>query len=1069
MDKSPGHPRPFLPVKLTRPGLQKTYLRPRLFNILSKVHSQSALWISGPAGSGKTTLVNSFLDTEGIDCIWYGVDQTDLDIASFFYYMGKAWEASFPEASASLPLLTQEFLREISIFTKRFFHLFLEPVSFPFAIVLDNYEATGEGARLHEILRDAIDITAGKITLIVCSRTRPPAAFARSMANRRLQILGWDQLRFQEKETQGAIHCLTASQFPKTVVSDLHRKTDGWIAGLLLLLIRKGGHDTLEPHLLTHQTPDEIFDYLGNTIFDALDPEVQAILLKLSHLSGISLNAAKILAGDHAGDILKKMNRHNSFTYVNMSDPPEYYFHPLFQEFLQKKARQFFSLNAFDALLLKSAALLEKEGKSEDAIHLYIRSGHFTGAVNLILSQAPALVSQGRIQTLEMWINQIPRQMTSEIPWLIFWQGICKIPTTPEQAKDLFRKALDLFEARSEAAGCFMALSGILDAITFQFNVFQEMDAYFEKCRQLEARFGIHGPPEMVLRLTASMLNALVLRSPDSEDTKKWSDRGWEILHMTEDITLTLQIFSPMIMLRIMQGDLYGAGHLLEVFQNVTHRKTAPLPYLVFQNLKCFHAWLCSDFQKGLTAAKQGMALEKETGISLLFLALRAHGAAAAMGLGRYDTAKKFLAEVAPRLSRQERWNQCLYHFVFSWLHLVTENWVECRYHALTFFEKATQTGNGLILAFGHLVLAKVQFALDDTQTAQSHLRQSFRLCSQYRTLQNKFMALLTRAYFLLDKGLDARVDTPLRKALHLGRKWNFRYGFLWVPREMARLCAYALKKDIEPAYVCTLIKTHHLLPDDPPVDIPNWPWPIRIRSLGGFNVRLEENDLRFSRKIQQKPLTILKYLLAHGGRNVPEYAVLDALWPDSDGDAAHNAYTTTLHRLRKLLGSSDAVIHAQGRLSLNRFLVWTDTLAFDACCNRINETLTPQACLRDTLDLSGELFQSYPGPFIPEDQVAWVIPERERLRSKFLDAVQKITDHLEYLACGSEAILCCRQALQRDPLLEPVYLRLMQVYARMGKKSEALGIYRQCAAKLQTERGDSPSRKMIALKQSLQ
>ena len=1069
MDKAPGHTRQFLPVKLTRPGLQKTYPRLRLFNILSKLHSQCALWISGPAGSGKTTLVNSFLDTEGIDCIWYGVDQTDSDIASFFYYMGKAWEETFPEASASLPLLTQEFLSEISIFTKRFFHLFLEPVSSPFAIVLDNYQATGENARLHEVLRDAMDITAGKITLIVCSRTKPPAAFARSMANRRLQILGWDQLRFQKKETQGAIHCLTASQFPKTVISDLHRKTDGWIAGLLLLLIKKGGHDNLEPHLLTHHTPDEVFDYLGNTIFDTLDPEVKEILMKLSHLSRISLDAAKILAGNHAGDILKILNRHNSFTYVNMSDPPEYYFHPLFQEFLQKKARQFFSFHLFDALLLTSASLLEKEGKSEDAINLYIRSGHFTGAVNLILSQAPALVSQGRIRTLEMWINEIPKKMVSEIPWLIFWQGICKIPTVPEQAKSLFRKSLDLFEARSEAAGCFMALSGILDAITFQFNVFQEIDEYFEKCRQLEARFGIHGPPEMLLRLTASMLNALVLRSPNSEDTKKWSERGWEILHMTKDITLTLQIFSPLIMLRIMQGDLYGAGHLLEVFQNVTQRKTAPLPYLVFQDLKSFHAWLSSDFQIGLTAAQRGMALEKETGITLLFLALRSHGAAAAMGLGRYDTARKLLEEVAPRLNRQERWNQCLYHYVFSWFHLLSGNWVDCRYHALAFFEKASQTGNGLILAGGHLLMAKMRFALDERQAAESHLRQSFRFCSRYHTLQDKFMALLTRAYFLLEKGLNARVDNPLRKALHLGRKWNFRYGFLWIPREMARLSAYALKKDIETAYVRTLIKTHHLLPEEPPVDIPNWPWPIQITSLGGFNVRLEENDLRFSRKIQQKPLTILKYILAHGGRDVPEYAVLDALWPDSDGDDAHNAFTTTLHRLRKLLGRSDALAHAQGRLSLNAFLVWTDTQAFEACCGRILEQITAQASLRDTLDLSGELFQLYPGPFIPEEQVAWVIPERERLRSKFLDAVQKVTDHLEYLACGSEAILCCRQALERDPLLEPVYLRLMQAYTRMGKKTEALAIYRLCEAILKAERGDTPSQKMTALKQSLQ
>lgn len=329
-------------------------------------------------------------------------------------------------------------------------------------------------------------------------------------------------------------------------------------------------------------------------------------------------------------------------------------------------------------------------------------------------------------------------------------------------------------------------------------------------------------------------------------------------------------------------------------------------------------------------------------------------------------------------------------------------------------------------------------------------------------------MALLTLTTFLLDKKAEAMAEKTLRKALCLGMIWDYRYGFSWIPKEMARLCAHALKNDIEVKYVRTLIRDHNLIPETPPLNIPNWPWPICISSFGGFKIHLGEDVLQFGRKAQQKPLTMLKYMLAKGCTNVAEHALIDALWPDSDGDAAYNAFKVTLHRLRKMLESKNAIAYKQGILSFDAFIVWTDTRAFASCCSKVDKDLEEQDCVETALQLLNELLLLYRGPFLPEEQSSWVIPEREKLRSKFLFAILKIADILEHQGQWQKAIHCCRKALEIDPLLESLYPRLMQTYVGMGRKTEALGIYRQCKAILQAELGASPPERMQILKKSL-
>lgn len=91
-------------AKLSRPQGAKILARKRLFAALDAAHAQPVTWITGPAGSGKTTLAASYLDACELRCLWYQVDEGDEDIATFFYYLGLAARQTNPRKQKPLSL-----------------------------------------------------------------------------------------------------------------------------------------------------------------------------------------------------------------------------------------------------------------------------------------------------------------------------------------------------------------------------------------------------------------------------------------------------------------------------------------------------------------------------------------------------------------------------------------------------------------------------------------------------------------------------------------------------------------------------------------------------------------------------------------------------------------------------------------------------------------------------------------------------------------------------------------------------------------------------------------------------
>jgi len=281
-------------------------------------------------------------------------------------------------------------------------------------------------------------------------------------------------------------------------------------------------------------------------------------------------------------------------------------------------------------------------------------------------------------------------------------------------------------------------------------------------------------------------------------------------------------------------------------------------------------------------------------------------------------------------------------------------------------------------------------------------------------------------------------------------------------------MLAEALRAAIEPDYVRSLIKKFGVTPES--ADIEDWPWPMKICTLGRFTIVIDDVPLRSHGKAQRRPLDLLKFLVAMGEREVASDSVVGALWPDLDGDAGH-AFESTLHRLRKLLRRDDAILHVDGRLTLNPQLVWVDAWALERQLGKAEQVFGNAGNARRSLphDMAERVLRLYRGHFLAgESDASWAAAMRDKLRSKFLRVLYLIGDHYEAGGRWEEAAELYQRGLELDNLAEELYRRLIVTYQKRGQLAGALEVYRRCRQMLSVVLGVQPSASIEALYQTL-
>ena len=76
--------------KLSPPRLGRNVAREPLFAEIESHATAPGLWVAGPPGIGKTTLVATHLDTRAVPCLWLQLDAADADPATFVHFLRAA-------------------------------------------------------------------------------------------------------------------------------------------------------------------------------------------------------------------------------------------------------------------------------------------------------------------------------------------------------------------------------------------------------------------------------------------------------------------------------------------------------------------------------------------------------------------------------------------------------------------------------------------------------------------------------------------------------------------------------------------------------------------------------------------------------------------------------------------------------------------------------------------------------------------------------------------------------------------------------------------------------------------
>ncbi|MGH2494670.1 MAG: AfsR/SARP family transcriptional regulator [Ktedonobacteraceae bacterium] len=143
------------------------------------------------------------------------------------------------------------------------------------------------------------------------------------------------------------------------------------------------------------------------------------------------------------------------------------------------------------------------------------------------------------------------------------------------------------------------------------------------------------------------------------------------------------------------------------------------------------------------------------------------------------------------------------------------------------------------------------------------------------------------------------------------------------------------------------------------------------------------------------------------------------------------------MHKLRHALPDADAFLRIARQdlqWQAERLVVsWTlDVQEFERALSRADEAERTKDLKagREALTQAVEVYQ---GDLLPACYDEWIIPERDRLRQAFLQALDRLIGLLEGERNYALAIGMALRLLRLDPLHEATYRQLMRLYAASG------------------------------------
>ena len=361
----------FLQTKIAPPRLsEKTLVRKSLLRSLDQAFSdgKSIVFLSAPAGYGKSTLLAQWLSLQSEALCWYSFGAMD---------QPSRLARHLAEALAYIKLREPKINGEPSL--EEILALCCKTDN-KFNLVLDDYHLH-QSSEIDRFLLELCTNLPSGLKVLVSSRQPLNPSLSKLYAHEDFDLWEFGALRLTSTESWELLGLLGA-KIDKEGAEELHRATEGWPAALQLLSL-SGKADTRGVSSLANLCDQtEIWNYLAHEVFAQQEPSTQTKLLSLSLLEIFDRSIARDLdlgfddvIGNSWGPFVIELKKEGESWYR---------FHHLLGLFLRELASLRLSDLEKTSIHIRASESYEKRGYFEEAVRQAFKARDWDRAERLL-------------------------------------------------------------------------------------------------------------------------------------------------------------------------------------------------------------------------------------------------------------------------------------------------------------------------------------------------------------------------------------------------------------------------------------------------------------------------------------------------------------------------------------------------------------------------------------------------------------------------------------------------------------------------------------------------------------
>jgi LuxR family transcriptional regulator, maltose regulon positive regulatory protein len=495
--------------KLRRPSARPgTVRRSLVIELLARGDPRPVVSVVAPAGYGKTTLLSQWPERSGQAFAWVSLDERDNDPKVLLTYIAEALDAVEPIDERVFDALASPASSVPGPVVSALGFAF-SSMTLPVVLVLDDVHVLYD----HECWA-ALSVLADHVPpgsrLVLSGRDGLVPALARLRTGGRMLEIGPGDLALAHEEASSLLRN-AGVPVSEDDVAELHRRTEGWPAGLYLagLGLKEDG--------LVASTADSfggddrlVSEYIQSEFLARLSSQQRVFLTRTSVLERMCGPLCEaVLDQPGAAATLADLARSN-LMLVPLDRQGEWYrYHQLFRDMLLAELRRL-EPELIPVLRRRAAEWCARNDLPEEAVEYSIAVGDVEMAAALLGKLGVRAYRQGRVAAVQQWLRWLEDQGRTEgQPMVAVLAGLLSTATGRAAEAERWADVVDHWQYE-EASGpgdpAAEAWAALLRAVLCRHGVTQ-MCADADEAARLFPAEGVREPGAALMQGVARVLS----------------------------------------------------------------------------------------------------------------------------------------------------------------------------------------------------------------------------------------------------------------------------------------------------------------------------------------------------------------------------------------------------------------------------------------------------------------------------------------------------------------------------------------------------------------------------------